>query len=248
MRRLRWLTENTPEEPFPAAEEAMEEPNGLLAVGGDLSPARLTMAYQRGIFPWYGDGQPILWWSPDPRGVFLPGDFHISRSFRRRLNQSRARVTLDTEFEAVVAGCAAPRPDQDGTWITREMINAYTELHHRDCAHSVEVWLEDELIGGVYGVALNGAFFGESMFSRAADASKIGLAYLMAQLWRWGFHLFDCQMTNPHLEQLGIRAIPRRDYLQRLEAALEVPHRASPWQLDADLDPITDHAQRRRRH
>ena len=246
MRRLRWLSENSPDEPFPAAEEAMEEPNGLLAVGGDLTPARLLGAYRRGIFPWYGEGQPILWWSPDPRGVFLPGDLHVSRSFRRRLNQTRMTLTLDREFEAVMAGCAAPRPDQEGTWITREMIAAYTELHHLDYAHSVEVWLDGELVGGLYGVTLHGAFFGESMFSRREDASKLALTYLMAQLWRWGFQIFDCQMAHPHLERLGIREIPRREYLQRLERAMAVPHRPSPWRLDDDLAPATEHRRRRR--
>ncbi len=242
MRRLRWLNENLPDEPFPAVDEAMEEPNGLLAVGGDLTPERLTAAYRQGIFPWYGEGQPILWWSPDPRGIFLPGDFHVSRSFRRRLNQTRLRVTLDEAFEAVIAGCASPRPDQDGTWITREMIAAYIELHYLNRAHSVEVWLEDELVGGVYGVALHGAFFGESMFSRRPEASKIGLAYLTAQLWRWGFQLFDCQMSNPHLERLGIREVPRREYLQRLGSAMLQPHQPAPWRFDSDLNPAAEHA------
>ncbi|MFW6278253.1 MAG: leucyl/phenylalanyl-tRNA--protein transferase [Halorhodospira sp.] len=241
MRRLRWLNERTPDEPFPAAEEAMAEPNGLLAVGGDLSPERLTTAYRNGIFPWYGEGQPILWWSPDPRGVFLPGDFHVSRSLRRRLNQGRLAVTLDRAFAAVIAGCAAPRPEQEGTWITREMITAYTELHERGYAHSAEAWLEEELVGGVYGVALGGAFFGESMFSRLEDASKTALTWLTAQLWRWGFTLFDCQMSNPHLERLGVREIPRREYLQRLEHALEHPQRPGPWRLDHDLAPVAEH-------
>ncbi len=245
MRRLRWLNERAPEEPFPAAEEAMTDPNGLLAVGGDLSPERLITAYRNGIFPWYGEGQPILWWSPDPRGLFLPGGFHISRSLRRRLNRGQLTVTLDAEFEAVVAGCAAPRPGQDGTWITREMMDAYTELHHRGCAHSAEVWLEDELVGGVYGVALHGAFFGESMFSRVEDASKIGLTWLTGQLWRWGFHLFDCQMSNPHLERLGVREIPRSEYLHRLEAALQAPHRPGPWRLDSGLSPLAEHRKHR---
>ncbi|MBK5943716.1 MAG: leucyl/phenylalanyl-tRNA--protein transferase [Halorhodospira halophila] len=244
MRRLRWLNEHTPDEPFPSADQALADPNGLLAVGGDLSAERLMAAYRNGIFPWYGEGQPILWWSPDPRGIFLPGDFHVSRSLRRRLNQTRMTVTLDTEFEAVMAGCAAPRPDQDGTWITREMIAAYTELHHLGCAHSAEVWLEGELVGGVYGVALNGAFFGESMFSRMEDASKVGLTWLTAQLWRWGFQLFDCQMSNPHLARLGVRQIPRSEYLARLDRALQASHRDSPWRLDNDLDPATEHRSR----
>lgn len=235
MRQLRWLHENCPQEPFPPVEQAMSEPNGLLAVGGDLSVQRLCAAYRSGIFPWYGDGQPILWWSPDPRGLFLPGDLHISRSLRRRLNQSPYTLTLDTHFEAVIAGCSAPRASDEGTWITREMINAYIELHYSGFAHSVEVWLEDELVGGVYGVALSGAFFGESMFSRATDASKVALAYLCPQLWRWGFDFLDCQMSNPHLDSLGVREIPRCDYLELLTAALDKPHRSSPWSFDADL-------------
>lgn len=235
MRQLSWLHENRPLEPFPPAEQAMTEPNGLLAVGGDLTVQRLCAAYRNGIFPWYGEGQPILWWSPDPRGVFLPGDLHISRSLRRRINQSPYRVTLDCNFAAVVAGCAAPRAGNEGTWITHEMISAYIELHYRDYAHSVEVWLEDELVGGLYGVALNGAFFGESMFSRARDASKVALANLCPQLWRWGFEFLDCQMSNPHLDSMGAREIPRSDYLKLLADALRKPHRHSPWQFDAKL-------------
>ena len=235
MRQLSWLHENRPLEPFPPAEQAMTEPNGLLAVGGDLTVQRLCAAYRNGIFPWYGEGQPILWWSPDPRGVFIPGDLHISRSLRRRINQSPYRVTLDCNFAAVVAGCAAPRAGNEGTWITHEMISAYIELHYRDYAHSVEVWLEDELVGGLYGVALNGAFFGESMFSRARDASKVALANLCPQLWRWGFEFLDCQMSNPHLDSMGAREIPRSDYLKLLADALRKPHRHSPWQFDDKL-------------
>lgn len=235
MRQLRWLHENNPQEPFPPAEQAMAEPNGLLAVGGDLSPQRLYAAYRNGIFPWYGEGQPILWWSPDPRGLFLPGDLHISRSLRRRLNQRHYQATLDTDFAAVIAGCAAPRAGEEGTWITREMISAYLELHYQGYAHSVEVWLDAELVGGLYGVALNGAFFGESMFSRHRDASKVALAHLCPQLWRWGFDFLDCQMSNPHLDSLGIREIPRSDYLRLLTQALTKPHLPSPWHFDADL-------------
>ncbi|BAU57515.1 leucyl/phenylalanyl-tRNA--protein transferase [Halorhodospira halochloris] len=229
MRQLRWLHENRPDEPFPHAEQAMKEPNGLLAIGGDLSVQRICSAYRNGIFPWYGEGQPILWWSPDPRGIFLPGDLHISRSLRRRLNQAPYTVTLDNNFEAVIAGCAAPRSADEGTWITHEMINAYIELHYSGFAHSVEVWLEDELVGGLYGVALHKAFFGESMFSRARDASKVALAKLCPQLWRWGFDFFDCQMSNPHLERMGIREVPRSEYLKLLTKAMKKPHLSSVW-------------------
>ncbi len=241
MLRLRWLDNDLPGEPFPSAEEAMDEPNGLLAVGGDLSLTRLVTAYRNGIFPWYGHGQPILWWSPDPRAVFLPGDLHISRRLRRRLRRKEYTVTLDTAFQAVIRGCAGPRPDQEGTWITPEMLAAYCELHRHGYAHSAEVWRDGELVGGIYGIALHGAFIGESMFSRASDASKVALTSLTALLWRWGFQLFDCQMANPHLHRLGTREIPREEYLERLRAALQMPHGETLWEWDPAFDPVAEH-------
>ncbi len=237
MLRLRWLDDNLTEEPFPPVDEAMDEPNGLLAVGGDLSPERLEAAYRNGIFPWYGQGQPILWWSPDPRAVFLPGDLHVSRTLRRRLRRGEYTVTVDTAFEAVMRGCAAPREDQDGTWITPEMVAAYTDLHRRGRAHSVEVWVEGRLAGGIYGVALHGAFFGESMYSRVPDASKVAITWLTEQLWHWGFHFLDCQLNNPHLARLGAREISRTEYLRRLRTALTTPHRGGRWQWDAGFHP-----------
>lgn len=244
MIQLPWLDENTPADAFPAPEHALPEPNGLLALGGDLSPPRLLAAYRNGIFPWYAQGQPILWWSPDPRGVFLPGEVHLSRSLRRRLRRGDHHVTLDRAFEDVITGCAAPRPGQDGTWITREMVRAYVDLHELGHAHSLEVWQGERLAGGIYGVSLGAAFFGESMFTRSTDASKIALATLTAQLWQWGFHFLDCQMVNPHLEALGARALPRGDYLRRLERATATPLSVLDGQtgaLDASLDVMGIH-------
>ncbi|MBK1733939.1 leucyl/phenylalanyl-tRNA--protein transferase [Halorhodospira abdelmalekii] len=246
---LRWLNANRPEEPFPPAEQALAEPNGLLAVGGDLSPARLLSAYRSGVFPWYGEGQPILWWSPDPRGLFCPGDLYLSRRLLRTLRQRRYAVTLDQAPEAVIAGCASPRIGDTGTWITREMQAAYLALYDLGHVHTVEVW-DDEggLVGGLYGVALDRAFFGESMFSSARDASKFALAWLLPQLWRWGFHFFDCQMSNPHLERLGVREVTRAEYLRCLDAALVGDDSSGAggacewglrWCFDADFDPLS---------
>lgn len=206
-----WLT---PDTPFPPIERALTEPNGLLAAGGDLSPARLIDAYRRGIFPWYSAGEPILWWSPDPRMVLLPGALRISRSLAKTLRNADYRVTLDTAFGEVIAACAeTPRPGQHGTWITPEMQTAYTRLHALGYAHSVEVWRQGRLVGGLYGVALGRLFCGESMFSRVRDASKIALAHLCRHLERRGFGIIDCQMETAHLASLGARPMPRRDYL-----------------------------------
>ena len=244
MQRLYWLDEHNPRSPFPAAEQAMDEPNGLLAVGGDLSPVRLEQAYRQGIFPWYGPGQPILWWSPDPRCMFHPGWLHVSRRLARRLRSDTFTVTLDTDFRGVICGCAAPRADQPGTWIVPEMMAAYEELFHLGVAHSVECWDErGELVGGLYGVALHGAFFGESMFSHRTDASKACMAWLSAQLHRWGFRLFDCQVSSPHLQRMGAVDVSRSRFLRELEAALARPHRRGPWQFDPDLDPVAVHRQ-----
>jgi leucyl/phenylalanyl-tRNA--protein transferase len=219
---------------FPPVEFA--SPEGLLAVGGDLSAERLLEAYRRGIFPWYNDGQPILWWSPDPRMVLFPAELKVSRSLRKRLRRADYSVRCDTCFRAVMEGCAAPRRGQaPGTWITAEMIEAYLRLHELGYAHSVECWRGEELLGGLYGVALGGAFFGESMFSRAPDASKVALVHLVRQLERWGFRFIDCQVSSAHLASLGAVEIRRNAFLALLEEALRLPDRRGPWRLDADL-------------
>jgi len=227
-----WLGEG---DPFPPVERALRDPNGLLAAGGDLSTERLLDAYARGIFPWFGDEDPLLWWSPDPRMVLLTGELHVSRSLRRVIRSGRYTVTLDTAFEDVMAGCAEPRADHDGTWITSAMKDAYSRLATLGHAHSVEVWSAGELAGGLYGVALGRMFFGESMFSRRRDGSKVALAYLVRQLERWGFEMVDCQMSTGHLASLGARDIPRAVFLERLRRLVRLPPVPGPWILDADL-------------
>ncbi|WNW09694.1 leucyl/phenylalanyl-tRNA--protein transferase [Pseudomonas sp. DTU_2021_1001937_2_SI_NGA_ILE_001] len=213
---LTWLRRDSLE--FPPLHKALREPNGLLAAGGDLSAQRLVQAYRHGCFPWFQDGQPILWWSPDPRTVLLPEQLHVSRSLAKLLRQQRYRVTFDQDFDAVIGACAAPRSYAQGTWITNGMQDAYRELHRRGHAHSVEVWRGDELVGGLYGLAMGRLFFGESMFSRADNASKVGFATLVEHLAAWGFVLIDCQMPTDHLHSLGAGPISRAafaDYLNR---------------------------------
>jgi leucyl/phenylalanyl-tRNA--protein transferase len=219
---------------FPPVEQA--SPEGLLAVGGDLRQERLLEAYRHGIFPWYSDDQPILWWSPDPRTVLFPDKLHISRSLKRSLRPGLFSVTLDTCFLDVMQHCAGPRPQypDGGTWITAEMVAAYTRLHEQGCAHSVETWQEGQLVGGLYGVALGGAFFAESMFTRVPDASKVALVCLVRQLQTWGFRLMDCQQSSPHIKMLGAEDIPRRDFLDHLTAALALPDRRGHWQFNSD--------------
>jgi len=218
---------------FPPVEQA--SPDGLLAVGGDLRPERLLEAYRHGIFPWYNDDQPILWWSPDPRTVLFPAKLHISRSLKRSLRPSIFSVTLDRCFRDVMQHCAEPRPQypDGGTWITAEMLEAYRRLHELGYAHSVETWQEGQLVGGLYGVALGGAFFAESMFTRASDASKVALVSLMNQLQAWGFRLMDCQQSSAHVTALGAESIPRRDFLDHLTAALAMTERRGRWQFDS---------------
>jgi leucyl/phenylalanyl-tRNA--protein transferase len=214
----------------------LAEPEGLLAVGGDLGVERLLLAYSLGIFPWFGEGDPILWWSPDPRMVLLPEDFHASRSLRRLHRQRRYTLTLDTAFPKVIAACAdQPRPSQDGTWITREMERAYIALHEAGFAHSVECWDGARLVGGLYGVSLGACFFGESMFSHEANASKLALWALVEQIRRWGFTLLDCQVHTPHLQSLGGRDLTRKRFLRLLKEALAHPTRRGPWHFDDDL-------------
>ncbi|OGI43872.1 MAG: leucyl/phenylalanyl-tRNA--protein transferase [Candidatus Muproteobacteria bacterium RBG_16_64_11] len=220
---------------FPPVETST--PEGLVAVGGDLRPERLLAAYRHGIFPWYGADQPILWWSPDPRTVLFPAKLKIARSLRKTLRQGKFRVTLDQAFDTVMRACAGPRGDQpSGTWITPAMHEAYVRLHALGHAHSVEAWDDGQLVGGLYGVALGAAFFGESMFSRATDASKVAFVHLVRQLEAWGYALVDCQVASAHLFSLGAEEIPRTDFLAQLAAALARPGRPAPWRFDSDLE------------
>jgi leucyl/phenylalanyl-tRNA--protein transferase len=215
---------------FPAPDYA--DPSGLLAVGGDLSSYRLLEAYRLGIFPWYSDDQPILWWSPDPRFLLQLEDFHISRSLRKTLRQGIFRVTIDRAFDEVIAACAAvPRTGQNGTWITSEMQEAYINLHGLGYAHSVETWFEEKLAGGIYGVSLGKAFFGESMFHRKTNASKVALATLVEKLKSWNFHFLDAQMTTEHMMSLGAREVSRRIFLKQLHLALEHPNKRGKWRI-----------------
>jgi len=211
---------------------SLADEDGLLAVGGDLSPQRLLMAYGRGIFPWYSENAPILWWSPDPRLILEPSRVHVPKRLERILRQGVFRFTLDTAFERVIAGCAqTPRRGACGTWIVPEMLAAYCRLHELGFAHSIEVWSGGTLVGGLYGVALGGAFFGESMFYNEPDASKAGFVTLIRALDRAGFILFDCQQTTAHMVRFGGFEVPRDEFLSRLEQALELPSPRGPWSL-----------------
>ena len=220
--------------PFPPVTQALRSPNGLLAAGGDLSAPRLLEAYRHGIFPWFSEGEPILWWSPDPRMVLFPGEFKLSRSLRKTLRKGSHEVRMDTAFEQVMRACAAPREGASGTWIHEEMIDAYCELHRLGYAHSVETWMGGQLAGGLYGIALGRMFYGESMFSRRTDASKIALAHLAAQLKRWDFGMIDCQMNTPHLASLGAREIPRKEFIARLQELINYAP-VTAWRFDDDL-------------
>ena len=226
------LSRNPQDLRFPPVDYAT--PDGLLAIGGDLRPERLLEAYRHGIFPWYNEDQPILWWSPDPRTVLFPGKLHISRSLKRSLRPGQFTVTFDRCFRTVVERCAGPRPQhpEGGTWITPAMLDAYSTLHEMGYAHSVESWREEQLVGGVYGVAIGRAFFAESMFARVDDASKVALVTLVQQLHQWGFTIIDCQQSSPHVLRLGAEDIPRRDFVTHLAAAVTLPHRGGPWRLD----------------
>ena len=222
-------------DPFPPVAQALKEPNGLLAAGGDLSPARLLDAYARGIFPWFNDGDPLLWWSPDPRMVLVPAELHVSTSLRRTIRRGEFGVTFDRAFRDVMRGCAAPRVDQDGTWITAEMIRAYTRLSALGHAHSVDVWRDGDLVGGLYGVAVGRVFFGESMFSRRTNASKVAIVWLARQLQRWRFELIDCQMSTTHLASLGAREMSREHFLRHLERGTPQPAVPAPWLIEDGL-------------
>lgn len=230
---LPWLSPHSAVDSFPDPATALTEPNGLLAAGGDLAIPRLLSAYRQGIFPWFDDHQPILWWSPDPRAVLFPEALRVSRSLRKTLRRGQLRVAFDSDFAAVIDACAAPRAAGGGTWITTEMRDAYCALHAAGHAHSVEVRdPAGKLVGGLYGVAIGRAFFGESMFSRVSDASKVALVHLVRQLGRWDFQLIDCQVTTHHLLSLGAREIPRSDFLTLTRLAVAQPGTPGPWQAD----------------
>lgn len=216
---------------FPPTEQALEDPNGLLAAGGALDSATLIAAYRRGIFPWYEAPQPVLWWSPDPRSVLIPGELHVSRSLRRTLRQDRFRLSVDRAFDAVIDACAAPRTHQDGTWIGSAMNQAYRKLHREGIARSVEVWSDERLVGGLYGIGLGGAFFGESMFSRMPDASKIALVALCHMLRPITNAVIDCQVESGHLNSLGARNISRLDFEERLQQTVDMVVRDDIWRL-----------------
>jgi leucyl/phenylalanyl-tRNA--protein transferase len=221
---------------FPPVNQAT--PEGLLAVGGDLRPKRILAAYRHGIFPWYNEGDPILWWSPDPRAVLFPNKLHVARSLKKTLRSNVFTVTLDTCFRQVMEQCAGPRPQypEGGTWITDDMRDAYTRLHELGYAHSVESWQEGILVGGLYGIAIGGAFFAESMFTRVDDASKVALVKLVQQLQAWNFRLIDCQQSSPHVMRFGAEEILRSDFINQLIEALRIPDRRGRWVFDEVSD------------
>ena len=226
MLQLTWLDQ---ELYFPDLGLAFEEPDGLLAAGGDLSVDRLLLAYSTGIFPWYDDTQPIMWWSPNPRSVLLPEKLHISRSLKKTIKKSLFTVTFDTAFEEVISACADSRKYAEGTWITQEMLNAYTNLYEQGFAHSVEVWQHDKLVGGLYGLALGKVFFGESMFSRSSDASKVGFVHLVEHLKKCSFQLIDCQVESEYMNSFGAELMGRQAFKATLDELIS-DARSSNWQ------------------
>jgi leucyl/phenylalanyl-tRNA--protein transferase len=224
---------------FPHPELA--EAGGLLGVGGDLDPDRLLLGYSMGIFPWYSEDQPILWFSPDPRFILHPRDLRVQRSLRKRIRRGDYQITMDRAFEQVISSCQkVPRPGQSGTWITQEMREAYIELHRRGFAHSVEAWEGEELVGGLYGVSIGSLFSGESMFARRPDASKIAFVWLVEQLRDWGFKLIDCQVFTQHLERFGALNVPRSRYLAQLPELVETGHHPGPWRFAEDFHPLDE--------
>jgi len=231
-----------PSDPFPPVDQALDHPDGLLAAGGTLTMKRLVDAYRHGIFPWFNEGDPVLWWSPDPRTVLVPSRMHISHSLKKRLKKENFLITIDCVFSRVLDGCAAPRSNESGTWLTPQMRRAYSSLHIAGLAHSIEVWMGGELAGGIYGVAIGRMFFGESMFARRTDASKIAMARLAAQLDRWGFPLIDCQLETDHLLSLGAEHMPRRRFVKEVERLTREPE--PTWELDEDLRGSIDHLPR----
>lgn len=231
------LAPNDPSASFPPVSQALTEPDGLLAVGGDLGVKRLVEAYRQGIFPWYSDGDPILWWSPDPRTVLVPTEVRISRSLGKVLRKGIFEVTMDRDFPAVINACALPRETAGGTWLVPEMISAFRALHVRGVAHSVEVWQDGVLAGGLYGVAIGGVFFGESMFTRVDNASKVALVHLCRCLDSWGFGLIDCQVLTAHLMRMGARQIPRAQFIHLVEQLRDRPSPTGSWDNDRPERP-----------
>jgi leucyl/phenylalanyl-tRNA---protein transferase len=221
-----------PGDPFPPVHRALDEPNGLLAAGGGLSAARLLDAYSRGIFPWFSEGDPVLWWCPDPRMVLPTSEVHVSQSLRRRLRRADYEVTFDRAFAEVLRECAAPRRNESGTWLVPSMRRAYQHLYEQGTAHSIEVWMGGALAGGLYGVALGRMFYGESMFSRQTNGSKIALVVLATHLSKWGFPIVDCQMQTTHLATMGAREIPRAAFLRMVTELVAQPGMSNPWVLD----------------
>jgi leucyl/phenylalanyl-tRNA---protein transferase len=223
-----WLSADAP---FPPVEKALSEPNGLLVAGMELTAARILDAYRQGIFPWFNPGEPVLWWSPDPRMVLVPAEFKMSRSLRQRMRKGGYEIRVNTRFRQVMEACAAARQHQSGTWIGKSMINAYTQLHEMGYAHSIETWMDGELAGGLYGLAIGRMFYGESMFARRTDASKLALAHLCNQLEQWSVGLIDCQMQTAHLASLGAKPISREAFIHELKRLIELPPIPSPWRL-----------------
>lgn len=224
---LTWLDAKTP---FPPLPQALTSPNGLLAAGGDLSPQRLLDAYSQGIFPWYNPGEPILWWSPDPRMVLLPEQLRVTRSLAKVLRNRSYEIRVDTSFRQVMQQCAAPRDVDGGSWIGPEIIDGYCALHQLGHAHSIETWIDGELAGGLYGVALGRMFYGESMFTRRTDASKIAFVHLVQKLQQWGFGMIDCQMFTQHLSSFGAQLIPRQQFAAKLTELIHQQNQFEPWQ------------------
>ena len=229
---VHWLPPAGHPAAFPPAEQALRDPDGLLAAGGDLQPQRILSAYVRGIFPWYGEGDPILWWSPDPRAVLWPEDIHVSRRLARALRKMELRFSADSAFDAVIGGCAAPRANSSGTWVTRDMITAYGRLHEMGWAHSFEGWLGDDLVAGLYGIAIGRVFFAESMFTRVDNASKAVLFEAARYLRARSFGLIDCQVWSEHLRSLGATTLPRREFLRQLQRLCVPTGEPGDWQRD----------------
>ncbi|MFK8028340.1 MAG: leucyl/phenylalanyl-tRNA--protein transferase [Gammaproteobacteria bacterium] len=232
-----WIDPNNIDAPFPPAESALKDPEGLVAVGGDLSPRRLLRAYHEGLFPWFEEDQPILWWSPNPRGILYPREFIAHKSLLRTIKNKQWKISFDKSFLAVMEACAAPRSNSRGTWITCDMIEAYSNLHQLNHAHSLEVHNESgDLIGGIYGISIGTIFFGESMFCKETDASKVALLYLSAYLDNWGYAVIDTQLPSTHLASLGGRKIPRESYLEQLPKLTAESCSQQAWRTQPDID------------
>lgn len=246
--RLHWLDPRDPHQSFPPPHLALKDPNGLLAIGGDLSPIRLMRAYAQGIFPWYNPDEPILWWCPDPRSVLQPEGMKVSKSLGKSIRRADFAVTLDQAFAEVLTGCAGVRDKSHGTWLGPDMRRAYGELHRQGHAHSVEFWRDGHLLGGLYGIAVGRMFFGESMFSRANDASKIALYYLCEQLKAWRFELIDCQISSDHLTTLGARNLSRAAFLDALASAVRKPGHVERWHFEIAVPSAEQHLPPRHGH